>query len=140
MTIEKTPIALALILIAGAASGTATAGSGGHGMDGHDKGGHMTQGAGPGHGMDDGAMRMSSDAMQDGMNAGMTQGEVVAVDREKRRLTLKHEHIDSHDMPGMTMPFPVGADVDMDAVKPGDQVRFSLKPGTMMIDKLEPPR
>ncbi len=133
MTKQTSMMTLALTFIASAASTPVIAGSKGHDMSGHDMSGHTTPDAGREHAMD-------APGMPTGMSDGMTSGDVVAVDREKRRLTLKHERIESHGMPGMTMPFPVGSDVDLDALNPGDHVRFRLKEGTMMIDKLEPPR
>ncbi|WP_348675174.1 copper-binding protein [uncultured Abyssibacter sp.] len=104
--------------------------------DGHAMNGHMDHhGAAHDHAMDHGEMSMSETAKD-----GMTRAKVMGVDRDRRRVTLNHEPIESVGMPGMTMPFPVGPDVDLDAVEQGDDVRFTLKHGTMMVDRLEPER
>jgi Cu(I)/Ag(I) efflux system periplasmic protein CusF len=57
----------------------------------------------------------------------MTDGEIRKVDREAKKLTIKHGEIKSLDMPPMTMVFQV-KDVDMlDKVKVGDKVRFVVQ-------------
>jgi Cu/Ag efflux protein CusF len=53
------------------------------------------------------------------------EGEVRKVDREQGKLTLKHGPIVNLDMPGMTMVFKVADPKMLDAVKPGDRVRFA---------------
>jgi len=54
----------------------------------------------------------------------MADGEVRKVDKDNRKITLKHGEIKDLDMPAMTMVFQV-ADVSMlDKVKAGDKVLF----------------
>lgn len=54
----------------------------------------------------------------------MTEGEVRRVDKENRKITLKHGAIKNLGMPPMTMVFQ--ADPSMvDRVKVGDKVRFT---------------
>ena len=66
-----------------------------------------------------------------------TRGRVVAVDVAARRITLKHERIESVGMAAMTMPFKAIDAIDLPAFKPGDDVRFALSPETMAIVQLE---
>ena len=51
-------------------------------------------------------------------------GEVVKVDKSAARITLKHGPIKTLDMDSMTMVFRVADPAMLDAVKPGDKVRF----------------
>ena len=53
------------------------------------------------------------------------QGQVLAVDREKQELTVKHEDIPGF-MPGMTMPFKVSDPRFLDERKPGDLIKATL--------------
>jgi len=57
----------------------------------------------------------------------MAQGEVRKVDRENRKLTLKHGEIRSLDMPPMTMVFRVRDAAMLDSLKAGDKVKFSAE-------------
>ncbi|MES2949124.1 MAG: copper-binding protein [Pseudomonadota bacterium] len=54
----------------------------------------------------------------------MSEAEVRKVDKENRKITLKHGETKSLDMPPMTMVFQVKDPALLDAVKPGDKVRF----------------
>ena len=56
--------------------------------------------------------------------AGMTDGEVRKVDKEAKKITLKHGEIKNLDMPGMTMVFQVTDPALLDKVKTGDKVKF----------------
>jgi Cu/Ag efflux protein CusF len=59
--------------------------------------------------------------------ADMADGEVRKVDKDNKKITLKHGAIKNLDMPGMTMVFQVKDPAMLDAVKPGDQVKFSAE-------------
>ncbi len=59
-------------------------------------------------------------------DADMTNGEVRKVDKEAKRITLKHEDIKSLDMPGMTMVFQVKDGALLDKTKVGDKVKFKV--------------
>jgi Cu(I)/Ag(I) efflux system protein CusF len=54
----------------------------------------------------------------------MADGEVRKIDKENKKITLKHGEIKSMDMPGMTMVFQVKDPAMLDAVKQGDKVKF----------------
>jgi Cu/Ag efflux protein CusF len=56
--------------------------------------------------------------------ADMTQGEIRKVDKEAKKLTIRHGEIRNLDMPAMTMVFKVKDPAMLDQVKPGDKVRF----------------
>jgi Cu/Ag efflux protein CusF len=56
--------------------------------------------------------------------ADMTEGEVRKVDKEAKKLTIKHGEIKNLDMPAMTMVFQVKDPAMLDKLKPGDKVRF----------------
>ena len=59
--------------------------------------------------------------------AQLTDGEVRRVDREGKKITLKHGPIQNVDMPAMTMAFAVKDPAMLDRVKAGDQVRFRIE-------------
>lgn len=54
----------------------------------------------------------------------MADAEVRKVDKENRKITLKHGAIKNLDMPPMTMVFQVADAALLDKVQPGDKVRF----------------
>lgn len=56
--------------------------------------------------------------------ADMTEGEIRKVDKEAKKLTIRHGEIKSLDMPPMTMVFQVQDSTMLDRVKSGDKVRF----------------
>jgi Cu/Ag efflux protein CusF len=56
--------------------------------------------------------------------AGMSDGEVRKVDKENKKLTLKHGPLANLDMPAMTMVFQVQDAAALDKLQPGDKVRF----------------
>ncbi len=56
--------------------------------------------------------------------ADMTEGEVRKVDKDTKKITIKHGEIKNLDMPGMTMLFQVKDAAMLEAVKPGDKVKF----------------
>lgn len=57
--------------------------------------------------------------------APMTEGEVRKVDRENRKITLKHGEIKNLDMPPMTMVFEVADASMLGQLKKGDKVKFA---------------
>jgi len=56
----------------------------------------------------------------------LTDGEVRKIDREGRKLTLKHGDIKHLDMPAMTMVFRVQDAAMLDGLAVGDRVRFRV--------------
>lgn len=70
----------------------------------------------------------------------MTDGEVRKVDKEAKKITLKHGPIANLDMPAMTMVFQVTDPAMLDHLKAGDKVKFSAdKAGSgYAVTKIEP--
>jgi Cu(I)/Ag(I) efflux system periplasmic protein CusF len=66
------------------------------------------------------AMRVFTQAS--GSDAAL--GEIRKVDKESKKLTIKHGEIKSLDMPPMTMVFQVKEASMLDRVKPGDKIQF----------------
>lgn len=54
----------------------------------------------------------------------MSDAEIRKVDRDAKKLTLKHGPIKNLDMPPMTMVFQVREPALMDRLQAGDKVRF----------------
>jgi Cu/Ag efflux protein CusF len=59
--------------------------------------------------------------------AQLADGEVRKVDKDARKITLKHGEIKNLDMPPMTMVFRVKDDSMLERVKVGDKVKFSAE-------------
>lgn len=59
--------------------------------------------------------------------ADMAEGEIRKVDKDAKKLTIKHGEIKSLDMPPMTMVFQVKDGTMLDKVKAGDKVRFAAE-------------
>ena len=78
-----------------------------------------------------GAMPMSTGAMAD--------GEVRKIDKENKKITLKHGEIKNLDMPGMTMVFQVRDPAMLDTVKAGDKVMFKAEKanGAMVVTEIQ---
>ena len=64
----------------------------------------------------------------------LTDGEIRKVDKDTKKLTIKHGEIKNLDMPGMTMLFKVSDPAMLEAVQPGDKVRFRVeKAGAALV-------
>ena len=57
--------------------------------------------------------------------SAMADGEVRKVDKDAKKITLKHGQIANLDMPPMTMVFTVKDPEMLQKVKQGDKVRFA---------------
>ena len=57
----------------------------------------------------------------------MTEGEIRKVDKDTKKITIKHGEIKNLDMPGMTMLFQVKDPAMLDMVKAGDKVKFKAE-------------
>ncbi|MFG5407242.1 copper-binding protein [Piscinibacter sakaiensis] len=75
----------------------------------------------------------------EGTPASMTEGEVRRIDKEAKKITLKHGDIKNLDMPGMTMVFQVKDAALLDKVKAGDKVMFSAEKadGAIVVTAIE---
>ena len=74
--------------------------------------------------------------------ADMAEGEIRKVDKETKKITIKHGVIKHLDMPGMTMVFQVKDPAMLDKVKVGDKVRFMAEKvgGAIVVTDLQPTR
>jgi len=72
--------------------------------------------------------------------ADMTAAEVRKVDKENKKVTLKHGPIKNLDMPAMTMVFGVSDAALLDKVKAGDKVQFVAKNdgGKFTVTEIQP--
>jgi Cu(I)/Ag(I) efflux system periplasmic protein CusF len=68
------------------------------------------------------------------------EGEVRKVDKDAKKITLKHGPIPNLEMTGMTMVFRVKDPAMLDAVKVGDKVRFKADriQGAITITEIKP--
>lgn len=70
----------------------------------------------------------------------MVAGEVRKVDKDARKITLRHGEIKQLDMPAMTMVFQVKDSAMLEKVKAGDKVKFKVENagGAMTVTEIEP--
>ena len=70
----------------------------------------------------------------------LADAEVRKVDKEARKITLKHGEIRNLDMPPMTMVFQVRDPAVLDKVKQGDKVKFTAEKvnGAYTVTSIEP--
>jgi Cu(I)/Ag(I) efflux system protein CusF len=66
-------------------------------------------------------------------------GEVRKVDKDNKKLTLKHGPLKNLDMPGMTMVFQVKDEAVLDTVQLGEKVRFvaEMVDGKLTVTQIE---
>ncbi len=57
----------------------------------------------------------------------LTDGEIRRVDKDAKKLTIRHGPIQNLDMPEMTMVFQVKDPAMLDKVNKGDKIRFSAE-------------
>jgi Cu(I)/Ag(I) efflux system periplasmic protein CusF len=62
-----------------------------------------------------------------GVSAQAVDAEVRKVDKDARKITLKHGEIKNLDMPAMSMAFQVKDPAFLDKVKAGDNVSFTAE-------------
>jgi Cu(I)/Ag(I) efflux system protein CusF len=72
--------------------------------------------------------------------AALAEGEIRKVDKEAKKITIKHGPIANLDMPAMTMVFQVKDPALLDKVRPGDKVKFQAERlgGAFTVTRLEP--
>lgn len=69
----------------------------------------------------------------------LAEGEIRKVDKEAKKLTIRHGPIPSLDMPPMTMVFQVRDSAVLEQVKAGDKVKFEAekKGGAYIVTRIE---
>ena len=72
----------------------------------------------------------------------LSEGEIRKVDKDNKKLTIKHGPLKNLDMPGMTMVFGVKDDGMLDNVEPGAKVRFQAEKidGKIVVTKIQAAR
>jgi Cu/Ag efflux protein CusF len=72
-------------------------------------------------------------------SSAMAEGEVRRVDKDAKKITIKHGPLQKLDMPAMTMVFQVSDPAMLEKVKAGDKVRFDAEKvgGAFMLTKIE---
>ena len=72
----------------------------------------------------------------------LAEGEVRKVDKDSKKLTIKHGPLKSLDMPSMTMVFAVSDESVLDKFQAGDKVRFDAgkMDGKIVVTRIEPAR
>jgi len=72
----------------------------------------------------------------------LAEGEVRKVDKDSKKVTIKHGPLKSLDMPGMTMVFGVKDDAMLDKVETGAKVRFQAEKidGKIVVTRIEATR
>ncbi|WP_439590539.1 copper-binding protein [Hydrogenophaga sp.] len=72
----------------------------------------------------------------------LAEGEVRKVDKDNKKLTIKHGPLRNLEMPGMTMVFGVMDDAMLDKVETGAKVRFLAEKidGKIVVTKIEAAR
>jgi len=70
----------------------------------------------------------------------LTEGEIRKVDKDAKKITIKHGALQNLDMPAMTMVFQVKNPGVLDRLKAGDKVRFRAEKidGAYTVTKIEP--
>lgn len=72
-------------------------------------------------------------------HTAMADGEVRRVDKDAKKITIKHGPLQGLDMPAMTMVFQVKDPAFLEQVKPGDKIRFAAEKvgGAYTVTKIE---
>jgi len=74
--------------------------------------------------------------------SSMMEGEVRKVDKDAKKITIKHGPLQKLDMPAMTMVFQVKDPAMLDQVKAGDKIKFDAEKvgAAFTVTKIEPAR
>ena len=70
----------------------------------------------------------------------LSDGEIRKVDKDAKKITIRHGPIQNLDMPPMTMVFQVKDPAMLDQVKAGDKVKFQAEKvgGAYTVTKIQP--
>ena len=74
-----------------------------------------------------------------GDTAGMSDAKVRKVDKDTKKITLKHGEIKNLEMPAMTMVFQVRDPALLGKVQQGDKVKFkaAMSGGAMVVTEIQ---
>jgi Cu/Ag efflux protein CusF len=84
---------------------------------------------------------MMKPAQQAAQGSALADGEVRRVDKDAKKLTIKHGPMPSLDMPmAMTMVYQVKDPAMLERVKAGDKIKFSAEKigGAYTVTRIEP--
>jgi Cu/Ag efflux protein CusF len=72
--------------------------------------------------------------------SAMSDGEVRRVDKDAKKITVRHGPLANLDMPAMTMVFQVKDPAMLDQVRAGDKIKFQAERlgGAFTITQIEP--
>ena len=72
-------------------------------------------------------------------DTAFSDGEIRKVDKDAKKITIKHGPLQNLDMPAMTMVFQVKDPAMLDGVKAGDKVKFRAESvgGAFTVTKIE---
>lgn len=86
------------------------------------------------------AMALSSAWAANHQGSALADGEVRKVDKDAKKITIKHGPLANLDMPPMTMVFQVKDPAMLDQVKAGDKVKFQAEKvgGAFTVTRIEP--
>jgi Cu(I)/Ag(I) efflux system periplasmic protein CusF len=86
------------------------------------------------------AAAASAPAVYAQSSAAMVEGEVRKVDKDAKKITIKHGPLRKLDMPAMTMVFQVKDPALLERVKAGDKIKFDAEKvgGAFTVTKIEP--
>ena len=73
-------------------------------------------------------------------SAALSDGEVRKVDKDAKKITIKHGPLQGLDMPAMTMVFQVADPAMLEQVKAGDKVKFQAEKigGGYRVTQIQP--
>jgi Cu(I)/Ag(I) efflux system periplasmic protein CusF len=73
-------------------------------------------------------------------HTAMSEGEIRKVDKEAKKMTIRHGELKNLNMPPMTMVFQVNDPAMLDKVKAGDKVKFRADKvnGAFTVMEIEP--
>ncbi|MCU0768977.1 MAG: copper-binding protein [Burkholderiaceae bacterium] len=117
---------LAAVIAVAVAPALVWAGSTGHGGSSHSSHGDLSS--------------QQSAATTPATAAEFSSGEVRRIDREQKKITLRHGEIKNLEMPPMTMVFQVKDSGWLDRFKVGDKVNFRAENinGAITLTELQP--
>src|SRR5688500_7877486 len=72
--------------------------------------------------------------------SAMADGEIRKVDKDAKKITIKHGPLQKLEMPAMTMVFQVKDPALLERVKAGDKVKFDAEKigGAFTVTRIEP--
>jgi Cu(I)/Ag(I) efflux system periplasmic protein CusF len=72
----------------------------------------------------------------------LSDGEVRKIDKETKKITIRHGPLKNLDMPAMTMVFQVKDPAMLEQVKTGDKIRFLAEKagGAYVVTTIQPAR